>query len=356
MKKVIFTTLFLLIVAVLAYAYTPDDYVRDKTYFGSGRKRLDPMYLHMEDVANGGAIRGTGVVFYVDSNVANEGDGTSWTRAKDTLDEAINLCVADRGDVIYVAQKHTETFTGADGFDVDVAGVTIIGLGRGEATPTFVFNNGAAEVAISDAGDNATLRNLRFECSVDSVLICLDIEAGADNVTVDGCLFWEVGDASGTDEFDSAIRIGNACVGTTIQNCIFRAEAADAISAIHSDNDTSYTTIQDNFITGDYSSGCINFISVASTDLSILRNILINGDMASADTALNAVAAINCVEATSGVVIENRILSAVATHLLMRVADDMAFVGNLTLDTADDAIGGIRETGSATIAADVDGL
>lgn len=297
---------------------------------------------------------GTGDIFYVDSNVTTEGDGQSWESAKDTLDEAINLCTDSNGDVIYVAQGHAETYIAADGWDADVIGITIRGFGNGSLRPTFTFNHANAEVAIG--ADNVTVINLRFLTTITAVAVGLDIEAGADFATIAGCEWHEVGDASGTDEFNSALRVGNACIGTMVQSCTFKAEAAGAISAIHSDNDTSYTTIRNNFFTGDYSSGCVNFITVASTDLTIIDNVIINGDMATADTSLNPVAAINCVEATSGVVVDNRIFSATATHLLMRVADDMAFSGNLTLDTADDALGGIRETLSTAIVADDDGL
>lgn len=296
---------------------------------------------------------GTGSVFFVDSGV--DGDaGDAWSTAFGTLDEGINACTNNQGDLILVAAGHAETFTAADGWDADRVGITIRGFGNGTNKPTFTFNHANAEVAVG--ADNVTIENLRFLTSITAVAVGVDIEAGADYTTIRGCEWWEDAGATGTDEFNSALRVGNACIGTLIEKNVFKAEAAGAISAIHSDNDTSYTTIQDNVFTGDYSSGCINFITVASTDLHILRNLIINGDMASADTSLNPVAAINVVEATAGVVIENRILSATATHVLMRVADDMAFVGNLSVDTADDAIGGIRETVAASIAPDADGL
>jgi hypothetical protein len=278
----------------------------------------------------------------------------SWGTATDTLDEAINLCTANAGDVIFVAPGHTETFTAADGFDADVAGITIIGLGTKEAMPTFIMNNANAEVAVSGTGDNVTIRNLRFECSVTGVLRCIDIEAGADGVTIDGCLFWEVGDASGTDEFVDCVYIGNACIDTTIQNCTFRAEAAGAVSAITTDDDTSFTTIKNNVIVGDYSTACIEFATVASTDLHIIGNTLINGDLVG-DGGINAVAAISIVDASGGFIADNRIVSDVATGLLMRVADDMTFMNNFITDTDGDEFSGTSEDSAASIAGHTDG-
>ena len=51
-----------------------------------------------DGLVSAGLAIGTGKIFYVDSNVTTEGDGTSWESAKDTLDEAVNLCTASRGD------------------------------------------------------------------------------------------------------------------------------------------------------------------------------------------------------------------------------------------------------------------
>lgn len=300
-----------------------------------------------------GVNPGTGKVFYVDSDVVNEGDGSNWANAKDTLDEAIDLCTDSRGDVILVAQGHTETFTAADGWDADVIGITIIGIGNGSLAPTFTYNHADAEVAVG--ADNITVRNLRFLTTITSVLIGLDIEAGADYCTLDGLLFWEVGDASGTDEFLDAVRIGNACIGTTIQNCVFRAEAAGAASAITSDNDTSFTTIRNNVIVGDYSIACIEFATVASTDLHITDNTLINGDLV-ADNGLNNVAVINVFDSSGGFVAGNRCAADVATnHLAMTVFDDGVFIENFTTDDDGDDFEGTSRSSTGAVTASIDG-
>jgi len=303
-----------------------------------------------------GANPGTGKIWYVDSGVTTAGSGNSWESAYATLKAAIVASDADsgddRGDYFLLAQGHAETFTAADGFDVTVSGATIIGLGKGSLIPTFTMNHADADSAIG--ADNVTLKNLRFLCSVTGVKLAIDIEAGSDYCDIDGCLFWEVGDATGTDEFLDAIIIGNACIGTTIQNCIFRGEAAGAVSAITSDNDTAFTTIRNNVIVGDYSTGCIEFATVASTDLHILSNILINGDLVG-DNGLNAKAAIDIVDATGGFVCDNRIGSDVATGLLMRVADDMVFMNNYITDDDGDEFSGVTEDTSATIGATGDG-
>lgn len=368
MNRILKTCLLLLLAALCFYPVVRiaqgKPILDMRAYFGpftgptSGTNRDDNVKGALDrayDQALAGLLGTSGTIFYCDSGeTSGTEDGLSWATATDTLDEAIDLCSNNDGDIILIAPGHAETFTAADGWDANVIGITIIGLGNGTDKPTFTFNHADAEVAIG--ADNVTIKNLRFLTTITAVLIGVDIEAGSDYTTISGCEWWEEGDNSNTDEFNSALRIGNACIGTLIENNVFKAEAAGAISAIHSDNDTSFTMIRNNFFTGDYSSGCINFISVASTDLSIIGNIIINGDMATADTSLNPVAAINCVEATSGIVVDNRIFSATATHLLMRVADDMCFSANYTLDHEDDAASAIIEHGASSITADADAL
>ena len=81
-------------------------------------------------------------------------------RLHKTLAAAMDACVANRGDVIYACPYHTETITGAGGITVDKAGVTVQGLGRYDARPTFLMD-GAAVSALFTAPDT-TIDNLKF--------------------------------------------------------------------------------------------------------------------------------------------------------------------------------------------------
>src|SRR3970040_704418 len=52
-----------------------------------------------------------------------------------TIDYAIGLCTANKGDVIYVLPGHAETINTAGAIEADKAGISIIGLGNGEDRP-----------------------------------------------------------------------------------------------------------------------------------------------------------------------------------------------------------------------------
>lgn len=77
-----------------------------------------------------------------------------------TVDEAINATTASRGDVIYVAPNHTETFTAAAGFALDVAGVSVIGLGAGNNRPVFTISSTDNAGTITQSGNNTVIKNI----------------------------------------------------------------------------------------------------------------------------------------------------------------------------------------------------
>lgn len=84
-----------------------------------------------------------------------------------TIDTAIGQCVANRGDTIYVAPGHTEAVTSTS-LDLDVAGVTIIGLGSGSMKPTLSF--GVTSSRINVTASDGTWKNFRFTAAVGDVV------------------------------------------------------------------------------------------------------------------------------------------------------------------------------------------
>lgn len=96
-----------------------------------------------------------GVVFgneyYVDSvNGSNVNPGTTPDKAFATVDYAIGKTTANQGDVIFVREGHAETVT-ATSIAADVAGITIVCLGKGAARPTFTFGAADATITVSAA-------------------------------------------------------------------------------------------------------------------------------------------------------------------------------------------------------------
>ena len=316
-----------------------------------GAKDISTLWMRAaEPMILSGSGLGLGKMWFVNSNVSSAGDGQSWTAAVATLDEIFALINTDRNsvvrmDIIDVAEAHNEPLTTADGVDADIANVVIRGHGYGSAKPTFDYDDPAGEFVIGAA--NIKLINLRFRVSSNAVTKAIDVESAGDNYQIIDCDFgWA---ETATDEFNNALIIGDTANEGLVQGCIFKAGGQAAVSAIKMDADIVGIIIRNNIIYGDYSTACI-VGDEASDDIIITGNLLFNGTMGG-DGEINAVAALSVANSTAGFVADNRIVSAVASGVLARVADDMVFINNFITGVDGDEFSGVTENNSATITA-----
>lgn len=293
---------------VNALATLPPINARPSANYLDGNKTKNKLYIWLQAAdamirANAGL--GTGSIFYVDSNVTTEGSGSSWTNAKDTLDEAVNLCTASAGDYIYVAEGHTETLTGADAVDADVIGITIIGYGNGSLAPTFTVAAAADEFAIG--ADNVRLCNLRFSSSSSTVITAIDVQDGVDYATISDCVFLSTTTTGAPINY---INLVNNNTGCAIEGNTFDSQVSTTTeSAIMMDADTNQTVIRGNLIQGDYTVACIEGDTTLSTEILIDGNILINGS----SDSLIAQPAIDLLTGTTGYIMNNYISCNVTT-------------------------------------------
>ena len=247
------------------------------------------------------AAVGPGRIFYVDSETPGAGDGRTWATAMATLDAAIDLStVDDRGDTIYIAAGHTETVT-SDFADIDAGGLTIIGLGNGKLRPYFDYTTGTTSSLLVEA-DDILIKNLWFHANIDSIAVAIEVKTGSLDVTIEDCLFTT---QSATDEFDICIDHAAGNHGAVVRNCEFRMGAAEAVSAVHF-IDAHYAIIEDNIVTGDYSTACLHNESTASDHIIVRNNELFNGTIGGGE---NAQPGIEFKADTSGMIINNNIVA-----------------------------------------------
>lgn len=273
---------------------------------------------------------GTGKVFYVDSNAGGSSTsvGTTPASAVPTLDAGINLCTAGRGDVIYVMQGHNEAIDAADDVDIDIAGVTVIGLGAGSLKPTFDYDAATADMFVIGA-DNVTISNLRFRVSTNATANAIDIPDGIDYASIICCEFGYAETA--TDEFATAIQINDASNYVTIQGCYFDAGAQAAVAAITMSKDTEGTNISNNIIIGTYSTAPVLGDTTASTNYIIDSNTFYTGG--SADT-------FNLVASSTGIVSNNLVtMNAVSAAAALDIGDCLNLRNTII---ADDDVGGTK--------------
>ena len=164
-----------------------------------------------------------------------------------TIDAAINSCVAERGDVIIVAPGHTEDVVAAAGIDVDVANVSIIGLGNGDDRPTINFTTATTADIDIDAA-NILIENIYFDLTgIDKLAAAIDVNAA--NFTLKNC---EILMADSDGQAVNAITTAAAAHNLKILNCKILAPNAGADDGINITGAINGAEIKNCFIAGDF--------------------------------------------------------------------------------------------------------
>jgi hypothetical protein len=273
------------------------------------------------------------------------GKGGTFLKPFATLDYAIGQCAANRGDIIYIRPGYTQSMTAADAVDVDVAGVSIIGLGRGSKRAKFIYDNSAGEFVIGAA--DVYIENLWFVPSVTGITKAIDIEAAGDDYSIVNCRFGDA-EAAGTDEFNKCIIHPITVSRGLIQSNYFDMGEAGAVTCIEVATPDEIH-ILDNRIVGDYSTGCIVNITAAGKSMNVGRNTIING----VKSGLNAVPAIVNVAGNELNLWDNYIGSDVATFALMITNYTSGLnLGNRYTDDVGGATTAVDRSASVVAAAD----
>jgi hypothetical protein len=170
----------------------------------------------------------TGTVRFVSSTTSGASDnnpGTDIEKPCATIDGAIGKCTASVGDVIVVMPGHVETITAAAGLVVDVAGISIIGVGRGNNRPQVNFTTAVgADMDVTAA--NVTIENIRFTGGVDA--LTNPVHLAAADITLRNIVTEDV-----TGQATDFIVTTDACDRLTISGWVHRgASAAGADTAI----------------------------------------------------------------------------------------------------------------------------
>lgn len=220
----------------------------------------------------------TGDVLFVDSGHTSASDvatnGANPDKPYATLDYAIGQATANNGDRIYVAPAHAETLIADSGVDVDVAGVSIIGLGNGEDRPIFTFTTDTA-ADFKMAAVNTRLSGCIFKCNIASQVMM--IETSGDDVEIDHCEFRE-GSATGLNFITVGVADADSDRCNIHHNIFHMPTAGNGASAISFAKDHTGVRVEDNSVYGDFDDACINVPAAGDVqvNLAIRRNSLTN--------------------------------------------------------------------------------
>jgi len=248
----------------------------------------------------------SGNVFFVDSGATNASDttddvhGLSWEYPHAKIDYAVGRCTADNGDVIYVAPGHAETVDSAGDLSLDVAGITVIGLGRGDKRPAITI--GKDSVAGADVNVDAaeiTLKNMIFKISGVNVTAMIDVNA--DGFTLEDCdIQMHVASYEAVTGVDINGGSANAADRCTIRNCTFVATTTDGTDrAIELGEVADRVVIEGCVFWGDYADACVH-----NPTGKVLTNLLIRDCVMENDNGNNTYC-IELVSACTGILLRN---------------------------------------------------
>lgn len=216
-----------------------------------------------------------GNVFWVDSVTGTNaaGYGSSPASPVASIDYAVGLCTADNGDAIMVAPGHVETVTAAAGLALDVAGVTVRGLGKGRQRGRINYTT-AVGASVDITAARVAIENLTFTpIGVDAVTAAVNISAA--DVTLTGCEF-EL--ANATNQATLGVLTTAAADRLRIEGCHFHgtgdAGTAAAVRIVGGDS----IVIRDNIFHGAYTTtlGAIDNATTACTGAQIINNAINN--------------------------------------------------------------------------------
>lgn len=258
-------------------------------------------------------------------------------RYAQTIDAAVGYTTASRGDVILVAPGHTETLSSATALNLDVAGVTVLGLGEGDLRPQITLDTAAsATVAVSAA--NNVVENLIFIAGFADISAVFTLTT-ATGFKVKDCSFR----TSATDLNFLAIvdtnTTNNAADGLTIEGCDWIEPDTATLYMVKGDADIDKLSIVD----------CYVNLGVNTSDLPALVNMATGKDLTNLRIEGNEVVRLNdanpllvvtdTTTANNGVIARNFVRHAdTASELLVTASTKIGFFENYAT-AADDASG-----------------
>lgn len=189
-------------------------------------------------VLGSGSLTTTGNIFFVHNTNGNDGnDGTDPSGPFKTLDYAIGKCTASQGDIIVMMPGSNESITST--IALDVAGVSIIGIGQGAARPKLTQATTGSDNVLEVTAANCLIENIYFKGSTTGTSeTFIDLAAAADNTTIRGCVFEQ------NTKNLNAIVVTVGCDYLTVEDCQFLGVADGPNFGIFFKNATSGATLK----------------------------------------------------------------------------------------------------------------
>jgi hypothetical protein len=212
----------------------------------------------------------SGNVYWVDYNGTNASDNTSsgsFDIPFKTLDYAIGRCTANNGDIIFIKEGHTETITASNTLTLDVAGVTVIGLGAGADRPTFTVSTDAT-ATITVSGASTKVSNILVIGALDGLNTALTVSGN------DVSLDIEYRDTSQTVEADIAVTATGDRFRLKLKDVGFTGGDQRDQSVVLTGVDGARINID---MYGKVATAVVNFAGTSCTDIAVSGSTYVSG-------------------------------------------------------------------------------
>lgn len=223
-------------------------------------------------------------------------DAVGWGMSPDSpfasIDYAVAQCVDNQGDVIYCLPGHNEVLAAAGDLDLDVIGISIIGIGEGVTQPTITLGTvNTVDVDIDAA--SVTIENMHFYAAVAGIVAAIDVNAS--DFTLRNCRFDCDAACNAAIWVQDAAAMGSHAI--TIENCTVYDGGANTHFVNFAGTGNRHI-VRDNTLVGLWATAAIGGAGVI-TQATIANNRISNSD-ATADNCLNFAAL------ATGLLVNNR--------------------------------------------------
>jgi hypothetical protein len=210
-----------------------------------------------------------GNVYFVSSTTTGAADSAGAGLTPDapfaTLSYAFSSDVLASGDVVYLMPGHTETLASAGAVTMDIAGVRVVGLGRGAARATFNHTTTDATILITAA--SITVENILTVANTAVDVVAGIVVTGADVTLIDV----EGREDGATKQYVDWLGISTGAARCKLIRPKFIGAAGDAgQSGIQVTAAVAEVVMERPWVVGTLAAGCIE--TTAANTLMVIRD------------------------------------------------------------------------------------
>ena len=295
-------------------------------------RSLDSLYDYLDNEIPLGLLRSNAIKWVHSGTGVDDVNHGDVDTPYATVDYAVGTCTSARGDLIVVKEGHAETVTSSN-MTLDVAGITIINLGRGLSRPTYTY--GAAAATINVGAANISWIGGHFVGNFDNVAAAFTVGA-ADDFTLQGASFYDNTAALHFLSIVVTTTTDNAADGLAVLGNFWMAKALAPNAFISILGDLERLRVEDNdcqmLATNDVGH-FITFAAKNGTGTRIRRNTLM---VTGSTNAAVGIFLTGSGTGHTGFVAENYVTSIDTTgELIATAGTGLAFFDNLYTGVAD---------------------